>query len=66
LSTFDILVFAMVCELAYTRECEETLLVTCDRRMKDVTEELRTASPGSSTPDGPLGRVENARWVPPN
>ncbi len=66
LSTFDILVIAMACELAYTREFEDTFLVTCDRRMKDVVEEMKTAGPGSSTPEGPLGKVENARWLPPN
>jgi len=66
LSTFDILVIAMACELAYTRESEETFLVTCDRRMKDVMEELKTSGPGSSTPEGPLGKIENGRWLPPN
>ncbi len=66
LSTFDILVIAMACELAYTREFEETFLVTCDRRMKDVTDELRVGGARISTPDGPLGKIEDGRWRPPN
>jgi hypothetical protein len=65
LSTFDILVIAMSCELAYTREPDETLLVTCDRRMKEVADELKADGPGFSTPDGPLGKIEDARWLPP-
>jgi predicted nucleic acid-binding protein len=66
LSTFDILVIAMACELAYTREFEETYLVTCDRRMKDVSDELKVGGARVSTPDGPLGKIEDGRWRPPN
>lgn len=66
LSTFDILVIAMACELAYTRELEETFLVTCDRRMKSVTDGLRTGGTRISTPDGPLGKIEDGRWRPPS
>ncbi|MGA7341083.1 MAG: hypothetical protein WBE72_21520 [Terracidiphilus sp.] len=66
LSTFDILVIAMACELAYTHEFEETFLVTCDRRMKDVTDALGAGGARISTPDGPLGKIEDGRWRPPS
>ncbi len=45
LSTFDILVIAMACELAYIGRPEDTFLVTCDHRMKRVFEELKKSDP---------------------
>jgi hypothetical protein len=68
LSTYDILVVAMACELAYTGIREDTRLVTCDKRMKDVVDKFRAVDLNDlagKTPLGPLGEVEKGRWVPP-
>jgi len=67
LSSFDILVIAMSCELGFVGAPETTYLVTCDRRMKRVFEELKRTSTdrilewtGSVGLDYPI-----KRWQPP-
>lgn len=67
LSSFDILVIAMSCELAFVGVAETTFLVTCDRRIKKVFEELKSSSldqilewTGSVGLDYPI-----KRWQPP-
>jgi predicted nucleic acid-binding protein len=68
LSTFDVLVIAMASELAYVGEAESTFLVTCDRRIKRVVEQLK-AGAGSREiwrhPGRPLDDPGIRRWVPP-
>jgi len=66
LSTFDILIIAMACELAYIGQRGETYLVTCDRRLKEVFDELKKVDPSEFMIPGPLGEVDKARWLPPN
>lgn len=68
LSSFDILVIAMSCELAFVGVAETTFLVTFDRRIKRVFEELKNSSPdqilewtGSVGLDYPI-----KRWQPPH
>jgi hypothetical protein len=53
LSTFDVLIIAMACELAYERKPEDVFLVTCDRRIKRVTDQLRSADPKKWKVPGP-------------
>jgi predicted nucleic acid-binding protein len=68
LSTYDILVIAMSCELAYTGVPEETYLVTCDKRMKAVVDKFHRVDLDElkkKTPIGPLGEIEKRRWYPP-
>jgi predicted nucleic acid-binding protein len=70
LSTLDILVIAMACELAYIGDPKMVYLITCDRRMKKVFEALKSA------PESDLRRLKveriifgepkHRRWVPPN
>jgi len=68
LSSFDILIIAMACELAYVGRADDTYLVTCDRRIHKVVEQFKAI--------GPLNRVEWKtpsprddhsidRWIPP-
>lgn len=66
LSTFDILIIAMACELAYIGQPEDTYLVTCDKRMKRVAEELKVSDASGLMVAGPLGELEKKRWIPPN
>jgi predicted nucleic acid-binding protein len=69
LSTYDILVIAMACELAYTGIREETYLVTCDKRMKAVVDRFLRVDIDElkrKTPSGPLGEIDKRRWYPPN
>jgi len=66
LSTFDILVIAMACELAFVGRREDTFLLTKDRRMKRVFDELKVFDPSALMIPGPLGKVEKTRWIPPN
>ena len=62
LSAFDILVIAMASELAYIGRPDETFLVTCDRRMKRVAEQL-----GEDLRDRiVLKDVPVRRWKKPN
>ena len=70
LSTFDILVIAMACELAYVGQAEDTFLVTCDRRIKRVVGQLNAAGARTreiwSLPGRLLDDPGIRRWVPPN
>jgi predicted nucleic acid-binding protein len=62
-STFDILVIAMAAELAYLGKPKETYLVTCDRRLKRVAEQLT----GEDVRDRRvLKDVPVRRWHKPN
>jgi len=65
LSAFDILVIAMACELAYIGKREDTFLVTCDKRMKQVVDEMRKPRASDGTVPGPLGELDKDRWIPP-
>jgi hypothetical protein len=68
LSTLDILIIAMSCELAYTGIREETYLVTCDKRMKAVVDKFQKVDLDElkrKAPLGPLGDIEKRRWFPP-
>jgi predicted nucleic acid-binding protein len=64
LNTFDILVIAMACELAYLGERENTFLVTGDARMHRVCETLRKKQIDILN-EGPLGKLDQKRWRPP-
>ena len=69
LSTLDILVIAMACELAYIGDPEKVFLITCDRRMKRVFEELKRADEHDLKRlkvERVIGDPEGKRWVPPN
>jgi hypothetical protein len=69
LSTLDILVIAMACELAYIGDPEEVFLITCDRRMKRVFEELKRADERDLKRlkvERVIGDPKGKRWVPPN
>jgi predicted nucleic acid-binding protein len=66
LSTFDILILAMACELAYIGQRKSTYLVTCDQRLSRVCERLRDFEVEEKLIPGPLGKPEDKyRWVPP-
>jgi hypothetical protein len=65
LSTFDILIIAMACEMAWIGEREDTYLVTCDKRLKQVCDDLRTGDFSELLVEGPLGKLDENRWVPP-
>jgi len=67
LSTFDILIIAMGCELAFLRHPEPVYLVTCDRRIKKVCDQLkRTDKKVRQNLKGPGAFDEpEGRWVPP-
>jgi len=66
LSTFDILIIAMACELAFERRPENIFLVTCDRRMKKVVDQLKSADPRVWKVPGLLDDPGVRRWIPPN
>lgn len=63
LSTFDILIIAMACELAYTRGVSNTFLLTRDERLNEVCNDIRKNS--FQTPKGPLGELHRDRWPAP-
>jgi predicted nucleic acid-binding protein len=65
LSTFDILIIAMACELAYMGQRDETFLVTCDKRMSRVCEMLRSSDLTHLDVPGPVSDTEKQRWQPP-
>jgi hypothetical protein len=65
MSTFDILVIAMACELAYLGQREDTFLVTCDYTMKQVSDELKNSGRRRLMVAGTLGTLDRKRWVPP-
>jgi len=68
LSTFDILIIAMACELAFVGEAEDTFLVTCDKRIEKVVQEMKAIRADElkewKTP-GNLDDPGTRRWVPP-
>lgn len=69
LSTFDILIIAMACELAYLGTPERTFLVTCDRRIQKVVEQFKRTAPREREEwksPRPLDDRGIKRWVPPN
>jgi hypothetical protein len=66
LSTYDILVIAMACELGYSGNPDEVYLLTCDNRMKRVFEEIKRSDPSQWMIPGPLGELDTRRWEPPN
>jgi len=68
LSTLDILVIAMACELAYVADPEKVYLVTCDRRMRTVFEALKEADESDLRRlkgDRNIGHPKHKRWIPP-
>lgn len=69
LSTFDILLIAMACDLAYIGRAEDTFLVTCDKRIQKVVEQFKatdvTKREGWKIPS-PMDDHGVKRWVPPN
>jgi predicted nucleic acid-binding protein len=65
LSTFDILIIAMACELGYIGSSEDTFLVTCDLRLKQVFDDLKKSDVSGFMVAGPLGEVDESRWTPP-
>ena len=68
LSTFDILIITMACELAYVGSAEDTFLVTCDRRIQKVVNQFKSTEKerGDWKVPGPLDDRSVRRWVPPN
>jgi predicted nucleic acid-binding protein len=70
LSTLDILVIAMACELAYIGDPEKVFLITCDRRMKKVFQGLKDAAERDlkrlRVDRIIIGDPKEKRWVPPN
>lgn len=68
LSTFDILIIAMACELAYIGQPEDTFLVTCDRRIQKVVNQFigTEKARGAWRVPGPLDDRSIRRWIPPN
>jgi hypothetical protein len=67
LSTFDILIIAMACELAWIGRREDTYLLTCDRRLRRVFDHLGHGDFSGMMVEGPLGpgALDEGRWVPP-
>jgi predicted nucleic acid-binding protein len=68
LSTFDILVIAMACELAFVRPAEDVYLLTCDRRIKKVCDQLAKTDNKvllSLKVPGLLDEPQGTRWLPP-
>jgi predicted nucleic acid-binding protein len=68
LSTFDILVIAMACELAFVRPAEDVYLLTCDRRIKKVCDQLAKTDKKvllSLKVPGLLDEPQGTRWLPP-
>ncbi|MCJ7503593.1 MAG: hypothetical protein MUP80_11110 [Acidobacteriia bacterium] len=68
LSTFDILVIAMACELAFLRPTEDVYLLTCDRRIKKVCDQLAKTDKKvllSLKVPGLLDEPQGTRWLPP-
>ena len=69
LSTFDILIIAMACELAYVGRQEDTFLVTCDKRIQKVVDQFKGINPVKRAEwkvPGSLDDRSIRRWVPPN
>jgi hypothetical protein len=55
----------MACELAWIGNREDTFLLTCDRRLKLVLDDLRAGSFSELIVEGPLGKLDEKRWMPP-
>jgi predicted nucleic acid-binding protein len=69
LSTFDILIIAMACELAYIGQPEDTFLVTCDKRIQKVVEQFKATNLAKRDEWRIPGSFDDRsikRWVPPN
>lgn len=68
LSTYDILLIAMACELNYIGPAESVYLVTCDRRIQVVCEEFRQLDKSSrerKRMPRMLDDPGSSRWFPP-
>jgi predicted nucleic acid-binding protein len=65
LSTFDILIISMSCELASIGDRTKTYLVTCDERLAAVFNDLKTQGVRDDVVPGPLGELDGRRWIPP-
>jgi hypothetical protein len=68
LSTFDILLIAMACELAYVGDPKDVFLVTCDARVKRVCDSFKKTD--SETRERwkvprEIGEAASSRWTPP-
>ncbi len=68
LSTYDILLIAMGCELHYIGPAQSVYLVTCDRRIQIVCEEFRKSDIHRvrRKVSRALEEPESTRWFPPN
>jgi hypothetical protein len=69
LSTFDILIIVMACELAYVGQQEDTFLVTCDKRIQKVVNQFKGTDLKTREEwkiPSPLDDRSIRRWVPPN
>jgi hypothetical protein len=69
LSTFDILIIAMACELAYIGRPEDTFLVTCDKRIQKVVEQFKATNLSDRKEwkiPSPMLDHSIKRWVSPN
>jgi predicted nucleic acid-binding protein len=65
LSTFDILIISMACEIAFAGDRENTYLLTCDKRLAAVSNDLKARGASDDVIEGPLGKLDKRRWVPP-
>jgi hypothetical protein len=67
LSTYDILLIAMACELHYIGPAESVHLVTCDKRIQIVCEEFRKSDINRvrKKVSRTLEEPESTRWFPP-
>lgn len=69
LSTFDILIITMACELAYVGRPQDTFLVTCDKRIQKVVDQFKGINLDKLAEwmvPGPLDDRSIRRWVSPN
>jgi len=69
LSTFDILIIVMACELAYIGRAEDTFLVTCDKRIQKVVDQFKGTELKRREEWKVAGSLDDhsiRRWVPPN
>lgn len=69
LSTYDILLIAMACELAYLGDPSETFLVTCDARVKGICDTFKTTE--LAVRERWMVRRSHdepalSRWIPPD
>lgn len=69
LSSFDILIITMACELAYIGRPEDTFLVTCDKRIRKVVDQFKGTDLKKQQEwkiPSPLEDRSIKRWIPPN